>query len=96
MAKIKLPNQTCSKKAKMQNVAPACHLTPSQSFGLREEFFSVDPPPVCCLPLNAGEEPRDAARGKPVDGSFMRMGGASGAGASQRPAARKRSSECLL
>lgn len=45
---------------------------------------------------HAGEEPRDAARGKPADGSFLRMRRASGAGASQRPAARKRSSECLL
>ncbi|XP_070775639.1 myomegalin-like [Enoplosus armatus] len=42
------------------------------------------------------EDPGGAARERPADRSFLKTSGASGAAANQRPAARKRSSQCLL
>ncbi|XP_035803441.2 myomegalin isoform X3 [Amphiprion ocellaris] len=47
----------------------------------------------------AAEEPGGAARERPADHSFLKTSGAfgvAGAAANQRPAARKRSSQCLL
>ncbi|XP_078119731.1 myomegalin isoform X3 [Sander vitreus] len=44
----------------------------------------------------AAEDPGGAARERPADRSFLKASGASGAAANQRPAARKRSSQCLL
>ncbi|XP_029310085.1 myomegalin isoform X3 [Cottoperca gobio] len=44
----------------------------------------------------AAEDPGGAARERPADRSFLKASGASGAAANQRPAARKRGSQCLL
>ncbi|XP_045907547.1 myomegalin-like [Micropterus dolomieu] len=44
----------------------------------------------------AAEDPGGAAREQPADRSFLKTSGVSGAAANQRPAARKRSSQCLL
>ncbi|XP_075954462.1 myomegalin-like [Anarhichas minor] len=44
----------------------------------------------------AAEDPGGAARERPADRSFLKTSSASGAAANQRPAARKRSSQCLL
>ncbi|XP_056277540.1 myomegalin-like isoform X4 [Pseudoliparis swirei] len=44
----------------------------------------------------AAEDPGGAAGERPADRSFLKTSGASGAAANQRPAARKRSSQCLL
>ncbi|XP_034412300.1 LOW QUALITY PROTEIN: myomegalin-like [Cyclopterus lumpus] len=44
----------------------------------------------------AAEDPGGAARDRPADCSFLKTSSASGAAANQRPAARKRSSQCLL
>ncbi|XP_070831099.1 myomegalin-like isoform X3 [Chaetodon trifascialis] len=44
----------------------------------------------------AAEDPGGAARGRPADHSFLKTSGPSAAAANQRPAARKRSSQCLL
>ncbi|XP_039671038.1 myomegalin-like isoform X7 [Perca fluviatilis] len=44
----------------------------------------------------AAEDPGGAARERPADRGFLKAGGGSGAAANQRPAARKRSSQCLL
>ena len=48
------------------------------------------------LSLNPAEDPGGAAREQPADRSPLKTSGASGAAANQRPAARKRSSQCLL
>ncbi|XP_068557567.1 myomegalin-like isoform X2 [Cebidichthys violaceus] len=45
---------------------------------------------------HAAEDPGGAATDRPADRSFLKTGGAPGAAANQRPAARKRSSRCLL
>lgn len=50
-------------------------------------------------PKNPAEEPGGAARKRPADHGFLKAAGApgvTGAAASQRMAARKRSSQCLL
>ncbi|XP_031137029.2 myomegalin isoform X2 [Sander lucioperca] len=44
----------------------------------------------------AAEDPGGAARERHADRSFLKASGATGAAANQRPAARKRSSQCLL
>ncbi|XP_031710402.1 myomegalin isoform X3 [Anarrhichthys ocellatus] len=48
------------------------------------------------LSLHPAEDPGGAARERPADCSFLKTSSASGAAANQRPAARKRSSQCLL
>ncbi|XP_054479277.1 myomegalin-like [Anoplopoma fimbria] len=47
-------------------------------------------------PPYAAEDPGGAAREWPADRSFLKTSSAPGAAANQRPAARKRSSQCLL